>query len=1385
MAKGEDQNERYLALIKCARSLDQDTTQPLNEKIDNLWTLISAAKAGSFHAAEEIGLRWLLKQMDGSTDAAEQVRRYPFSWTILGCLFDRIPLFSLSRIFIERRFLSVLQQAAKDLAKPSKQQPGSDAAIDGSKAKKSKKRKREDEAATTFDLEKLRTPELCVKSAGALFGALAKLLSLLDAAPSQLAEEITIGAEHVKSLFRVPAEELRELVAPLLSICRLVPDVVGSDLLPEHLKWIQISTYVWDLHAASKGDADEFAKYLFPICCTLISKVEGLGLDENRRPVHPVAQRWVGEASGLVMKNLVNPARSTFFNPNDGGLNVLTVALATVGKDISTCAEVLWDLAVGTQHSDDPLAKKDFALWTQAVFTFLIQALEEAGAADKAIISRMLGTAIWFKSSVDSATTRRICTEYALKDGTDWALVAKTVQCEPDLFVMDSELLATVFSRVKNVSLGDLPDSGVVAAETLVPLMRAFSKLRDLPGFVQKWYQQLVEAEAESKDALAKTIWADSRLRDEFAQIMQDSLSTTQVLNLIEWLSSQDGGPGSLLIITDALAAAITEWDYAAVVGSKLVDMISEKPTGKDFSADVRGLKFRIVGRTITWLKSDAVHQIWAENGSDVKKTLKKGSFASHDTYEAFKCNCKFCANMGYTGPDAAETLKVGCSFVARLSTEVEDLNDLAAFPKFLDYADTALSSFAKLEELPQCKSKGLQSDLFQILLALRRLLRAGVPEAPRITSILQVFLADEFKPEHSALHSLLGEIVRDLSEPNDTCPWTKDGAQTDLSLLLMFNVHYLFKECRKSLMSSWAKWKTQIAQHCSSSPEYAELIMGVLLHVSRQPTFYTDMKFDDLVELGLGLSSQPANVLVLLESLIQLTVSHVVDNAGPTADVYIAGISAYAQNLDVSETDNRRVHLVLLQSAMIALKRRNQGKSTDASNVDILIQKQRSIIEQSLTRFASDWKKMKDDKGDQDKLTELDLVLDASEAIKEEISAQPIELPSKTLKRLSEASQKLCAAGNSTGWKLKTFLTSNQNVAGDIEELVKEQSFVDADPGDNEEAISAFVDAATDGFETAKKLELLQRLVGDHDLWKDSSATCLIVRRIVDTISSSAKLSIPSESGSFDLATVYNSLALLLTKTTSPTLFKNIAETMVDLLEKHAVATSQSNIDITLSSIAKICSPEGPVLEKAPRVTSEVYADLHTLLSVIIRRHRTRLRGHYHLLVTTLQVLLRVLLADPALRSSSSTSTSRQFSSGNTTTSFLYPPWLHEPLRAHHAANFTRLLTLLCEPSNAALASGATKKHKNALDSAKDTAKREVGQHVFRVVLLYIKLQLERGDVARDVRRALEPGMFSVLSVTPDGGRRILNESMDASGRVIFRRMFAEFSKSVKRNNV
>lgn len=218
----------------------------------------------------------------------------------------------------------------------------------------------------------------------------------------------------------------------------------------------------------------------------------------------------------------------------------------------------------------------------------------------------------------------------------------------------------------------------------------------------------------------------------------------------------------------------------------------------------------------------------------------------------------------------------------------------------------------------------------------------------------------------------------------------------------------------------------------------------------------------------------------------------------------------------------------------------------------------------------------------------------------------------------------------------------------------------------------------------------------------------------------------------------------------------------MLLLLDKHADAMTQYNIEATLACVVEICSARGPKIQ-GPKAAGEIFTSLFKLIALIIKRHRLRLSGHFHILLISLRALLNVLLADPT----SSISASRSAKSR-------HPPWLLTRLQPRHGERFARLLTLVCEPSAASVARTRTR---SDLDSATDVAKRVAGQYMYLIVEVYIKLQLEV-EVSRDMRKALELGVFSVLDITSEGCRKALNESLDASGRAVFRALFAEYRK-------
>lgn len=246
------------------------------------------------------------------------------------------------------------------------------------------------------------------------------------------------------------------------------------------------------------------------------------------------------------------------------------------------------------------------------------------------------------------------------------------------------------------------------------------------------------------------------------------------------------------------------------------------------------------------------------------------------------------------------------------------------------------------------------------------------------------------------------------------------------------------------------------------------------------------------------------------------------------------------------------------------------------------------------------------------------------------------------------------------------------------------------------------------------------------------------------------------------DFAEVHGVLANRLFKSHSPAGLTLLAQTMHMLLDKKAGAMKQWNTEATLGTVSMICDGGSKVSEDV-RAAPETYEWLCRLVEVVIKRHRVRLEGRFHLVVTVLQALLQLLIVPLPVSASSSSAADRE----------------------KQAKLFARLLTLICEPSVASVTrGGGANSHQPQLDSATDAAKRAAGVHMYLVLSAYVKLQLEHA-VPRAVREALQPGIYAVLDITTLGGKRILNEAVDGSGRAIFREMYRRYEKFGKWSGV
>jgi len=221
----------------------------------------------------------------------------------------------------------------------------------------------------------------------------------------------------------------------------------------------------------------------------------------------------------------------------------------------------------------------------------------------------------------------------------------------------------------------------------------------------------------------------------------------------------------------------------------------------------------------------------------------------------------------------------------------------------------------------------------------------------------------------------------------------------------------------------------------------------------------------------------------------------------------------------------------------------------------------------------------------------------------------------------------------------------------------------------------------------------------------------------------------------------------------------------------------TQWNIELTLSTVSTISSRASThtMVTESPGV----YPALCRLVEIVIKRHRKRLDGHFHILITALQSLLRLLLSRPQTPVLNSTVTPPTITNNNYNNT---PSEKEKDANRWqtHAKLFSRLLTLICEPTVASVSRSQT----TGLDSEKDRAKRYAGQYMYLVLMQYVKLQLEF-VVPHAVREALEPGVYSIMDITTQDGMRIMNDAMDAGGRVVFREMWKMYQRFGKWSGV
>ncbi|KAL2164101.1 hypothetical protein VTH06DRAFT_3315 [Thermothelomyces fergusii] len=1397
------------ALVRAVRTLDNGDAETIPDRLERVWDILEDYRGGNFHAAEEMLLRWLLKNMTGSSSTAERLRRYPRVWHILAAIFTLIPLFSLAKSLADRRFVGLLQQTLKDIAAPEQEETsvnghGPDSDVDvadapspGSPANP-RKRKRPDTVG--FDAASQRTLAGCLHTAEAVFDAVRVLLSRCELQSLDGPVTHRMGAEHVKSLFSTSAADSMGVLVPWLTICGLAVDGPTQIQLREQSSWLSTFAGLWELRLQSASDASEVATHLSGTAARILGKLarragqSPLGIDAVIR------ERWARDLRRFLTRNLILPARGSFLNK--GSREVVEVAVDMSSPSAQLSFPVLFDLV-----SNSPLehgaktSKKDHETWVQTVFDAILHAAKNVRRENRtAAVRSVMEIAAERGTALSVSSLRAVCDDYALrKDEHDWSLLLAAIKLNPDVFLIGDEgkgLLERVLERTKepySVAAGDWEK----AARFVVLLAEGYAQSRDLSTFVKVWLDHLAPAKP---GGVIQPLWAQDELAEAVARLIQPSLTSAQLIDIIEWLASrrQQTDTWAKVHILEAISNGISQEDFIDAVNIKVFEAaFAEKPS-KSENPSISASRWTVASKAVARGTLQEADRIWCQIESDLKSTVQKGQMDMTNTFTAFQCCVAVWLANHPGGPHEDDTALMICSFVERIqkSSELTKLipDGSKATITARTYFRWILSDAPRVLSLLVERSGSIPSGILSLFTSLEA---GGVEHADSALTASRLLLERESSVNrHKLMDSLLNTIISmiDTSKTGRLGPSTKVAIQFFLGIPIEI-LNRTQREAAMKALVSHLPGESDKAEAIGT--EYWKPVLSLMIKLMGRPTFYEGMSFSHLESIGRCLSKghkrsnrrSRDKLLVddglrdrgnfrLLQQLAVLTIRQMTSgNPEERERAYLReAISLLQSPCDDSEAAARIVLLYAFISAArssSAIKKLEEGGLTFKDLDSRLVQLASSTIASG----------RRSGKG----LLVLLLALEALSGLDREAVRSAF---SASVSSLLEASNSLLEAGSRAGWELRTFVANHFPEALESPLELKMPVEQSSSQGEDEEsgnaepsaaldktALLQYLDAVVRSADEEAKLGYLKELLLEPGEGQDMIGRQLVVYRLIQHLKGSRPSDSPDR---FDLAQAHTMLCDRLLQASTPPSFYLTARAIRLILDQNPACMTQWNIELTLSTVAAMSArpPTQALLSESPSI---IYPGLCRLVEMVIRRHRKRLDGHFHILLMALQSLLRLLLSQPDADTDSRRQQQRQQQQQQQQQPQPQPHGAGgKQWKEKHAKLFARLLTLICEPTAASVTrsqQAKTAAGAGPLESERDKAKRYAGQFMYLVLMQYVKLQLEY-VVPLGVREALEPGVYAIMGVTTADVLRVLNDGLDPGGRVVFKEMYKMYQR-------
>ncbi|PKS10045.1 hypothetical protein jhhlp_004670 [Lomentospora prolificans] len=1421
------------ALIKAVRTLDKEGPGEGAENLVELWKALSRNASGQFYAAEQSSLRWLLKMMNPSTKSStdsETLRRYPLTWNILNCVFQRIPLFSLAKALADRRFITVLRQAVKDLSTPSGEEdtvPSLD-----------RKRKRSQPAI--FDVEVLRKPSGCLRSADALFEALHSLISRLAQAAEASTRE-TVGAEHVKSLFALPAAESLELVAPMLAICYNSLEVLDSDF-EINVSWVKVASDIWDLRLRSGTDVLEVATRTAQTTLTMFSnldecvgRISGKQAKYSHFPAH-IRRSWTTDLKDFLQRNLFLPARTAYINSTD--LEPLNMAVLMTQNYSTVTAPAIFLLAQNSPKPFDEKSKEKIPDWINEVVKAIDGSLRHVTPDIRSrVVEGILDEARSNGTRISEEVLRDICSKYGFEDGAvRWSILSASLRLDPDILFDHDQANALLDGIVENLpSLDDLrEDDSQHVIHILNAIIKAFTNAKEFPAFLKLWYGQLSKVGADASSSSAP--WLQHSVRYNESIFSQSKLELTitvnQLLDILAWLECQrHGNPAPLLVIVDSIAHGIGSPEFTDVVGTKISSIVLGTFSPQVSSSAVSSLRWSILNRSVAWLAPQERDDLWKQVKGAISEELQRSRLSDQHTLEAFKFIFTTWSLMTPDGDHQEEVSSIAKGAVDRLTKEIpakagkktlhnwtlqhttkytpsnsQDANPEAYLAWYLDYTLGGSSRFLPLLSHASTESPFPEyTDAVLKLLLSKDKKQKSKAESDEVTTpayatreLFRALLSNEnllnSRPFVDQLVNRIAMTVRGKFKKAED-----EILDPSLSSLFLEVPDECFTRSQREILATVILERiTAFESKKNISPSQWQLVLAILTKLMKRPTFCEGLDFNFLVALAEQVSrsfesdtgprglSETRGLSPLYQELAVHVITLMANDFDNRGKLFFEEAASYVKECPVDDksTQQSRLRLHLFKALVMVLSGSSYltGSSSPLTPEEVK-KKLAEAISATLKKYARYLRKQSGEMETGSYIYTMLAALDCSDVIQ----AAQLDSKSFSVGELVKASMRGIKSRRLYGWKLRAFLLRHYPdsvdktlVPAPAEPSTQEEAPKVLDRLDDEDLPPLVLECTKVALQSLRqdsdRLLYLKDLIAKLEFKADAETQLTAIRCVVQTLAGkfnskisagvafahTSAIGLPPSSNfkDYDLAAAYTMLAQKSIQANSGVRFGKVCEILHIIFDANMGHVAQWNVEETLSLVSVVCGNNGSNVKDSDKT----FQHLCKLVEVILKKYRLRLEGHFHLLITAMQALLKALLLHPYDASSKAWANPPLDTSSGVSAS--YPVWEDD------AAAYNRLLTLICEPT---VGSVTRSHHGGALDAAADVAKRSAGRQMYLVLMAYVRLQMEVG-VPRSVRESLEPGVNTIFDVTPGEVRKVMNDGLDKAGREILGDLYKRY---------